>query len=68
MIDEDARDIGIHDSIELLVGKIMQANGFTRKQALERFVAFAENDEEAVRFQPAPRPRRRRRANAEAHA
>ncbi len=47
-IDEDARDLGIHQSIENLVQAIMFANGFTRKEALSRLTGFVENDEETI--------------------
>lgn len=45
MVDEDARDLAIHASIEHLVTTMCRVNGFSRREALDRLEAFIENDE-----------------------
>lgn len=69
-IDEDARDLAIHESIDNLVNAMMFANGWTRTQALSRIVGYLENDEDSPAFTTnAGKPRKRpRKVNAEAHA
>jgi hypothetical protein len=60
-LDDDARDLAIHASIDYLLQKIMETNGFTRLQALERIEAFAENERDEMQ-------ERQRRSGAEARA
>ncbi len=67
MTPDDSRDLAITAAIDQLVTRIMRANNFTRKEALERLVAFAENDDEAPLTPVAPiKLSKRRRSKAEA--
>lgn len=61
-LDEDARDLAAHAAIEANVKALRIAFGFSRREALERLVAFAENDEESPVYalKPARRSRKRR--------
>ena len=55
MKENDRLDLSVHAAIDHLVVKLMKTNRFSRKEALTRLVAFAENDEEAPVFaQAAP--------------
>ena len=53
MIDEDARDLAIHELIDNLVEKIATTNNWTRRQVFDRFECFieaeVEEEEQAAR-------------------
>lgn len=49
MIDEDARDLAIHQSIDSLVTAIADANGWSRRQVFDRFECFIETEMEEQR-------------------
>lgn len=70
MTDEDARDLAIHETLENVVQAMMYANGWNRKQALERLVGFCENDCESPVFisRPGKIPKRKPRALCEVSA
>lgn len=61
-LDPDTLDLAAHAAIEANVKAMRIAFGFSRREALERLVAFAENDEESPVYalKPARRPRKRR--------
>jgi len=46
IIDEDARDLAVHQSIDKLVTAIADANGWTRRQVFDRFECFIETEME----------------------
>ena len=68
MIDEDARDLGIHAEIERTIRRIMFANQCSRKQAVSHIDGFLENDPDSERFTLAPTRAKRARRHAEASA
>lgn len=54
--DDDARDLAIHNAIEAFTTKLAKANGFTRIEALDRMLAFIENDDEGETLVARPAP------------
>jgi hypothetical protein len=69
MTPDDDRDLAITAAIDQLATRIARANNLPRKDVLERFVAFAENDEDAPVTPVAPikLKKRKRTQQAEAH-
>ena len=66
MIDEDARDLAVHELIDALVTKLAQTNNWSRRQVFDRFECFIEAEEEEqeaaayLKSALAPDPRRKR--------
>lgn len=61
MTEDDSRDLTKHNAREVLLGQYAKTFGLTTRQALEDFVAHAENDPESPVFTTAAGPPRKRR-------